>query len=263
MNFTQAMIAEAEERLEAQYNWLSVFMQKQRMQQEEARARWELAEAEALRCPHTWGPEYHLHLGHETLGAHGRFRTCLTCGWTYDLNHGKDMLKDLISPTIQAGWTILPNPHHCAAGWRGAVVLNEDFTGSPLPGRRRRVARYAQQFDCPCCQGVRTYPYGCVCSGCTTHPVPCLAGDKRRADAEQQALAWEAAYRRAAQETDGLENSMPLLVSRVVELSRQDRQYWAGRDSRMRAEQEMFVQRSIWRRIWEALSGFWARLTRS
>ena len=123
-------------------------------------------------CEHDWGEEYHVHLGHEVYGAHSSNKTCRRCGWTLIQNLVREEPPYWASPSSFHFWDILPRPHNCYAGWRGVSILNNRF-GEGLPPLRGRSMsynfRYVAQFDCPCCQHVRTQPYGSVCSECQRH----------------------------------------------------------------------------------------------
>lgn len=128
---------------------------------------------EVVGCVHEWSEEYHTHLGHEQFGAHAAHRTCKLCGWTVSsFSHDS---SDLVSPEIQAYWTILPRPHRCRAGWRGVSILEREFGVDlvPLPGRPGKLALGPLEERCPCCR-IGTTRGGRLCQGCGGEATGCV-----------------------------------------------------------------------------------------
>ena len=94
---------------------------------------------------HTWGPEYHTHLGHATFGAHARHQDCTGCLaiLTDSFSTGERRVMEE-GQMYKPFWTILPDEHECFSGWRGKLVYRGQFADgesgratSPEPAPKR------------------------------------------------------------------------------------------------------------------------------
>ena len=79
-------------------------------------------------CAHTWGAEFHTHLGHEKYGSHSAHWDCLECGATKNFELGIAR-ESVYPPSNDLHTRALPMPHECFAGWRSVVLYHAYFDG--------------------------------------------------------------------------------------------------------------------------------------